>query len=303
MNGFTVTGDQVLVVLAVCLVIVLIAVAGRVLLAAAVIAGIQWLVIHYLASNTTLVWVALGCARAAGGLHPGRRADRLDRARLVVPQPARRWSAMSTDNIPDDTRRRDRRPDASAPGAALDKRPSAAVATRPDARLDRPARARSGPQLLHARLRRRRPDGGSTRSRRSGGAAVAGPQQRAVPADRGVGADPAVVGGAHQRPLRTADARRRSRWGSGPADRLGGPRRTGPRAASPPPDGLDHRPDRARPHRRRPGPLAGRGTARAGRGAGGRARGPQLGAGPARTRWCRRWRGWSGWSTRCGGRC
>ena len=33
--------------------------AGDVLLAAAVIAGIQWLVIHYLASNTTLVWVPL----------------------------------------------------------------------------------------------------------------------------------------------------------------------------------------------------------------------------------------------------
>jgi hypothetical protein len=59
MNGFAVTGDQMLIALAVCLTIVLIAVAGRVLLAAAVISGIQWLVIHYLASNTTLLWVAL----------------------------------------------------------------------------------------------------------------------------------------------------------------------------------------------------------------------------------------------------
>ena len=67
MNGITVTGDQVLVVLAVCLVIVLVAVAGRVLLAAAVIAGIQWLVIHYLAANVTLVWVALGVPALLAG--------------------------------------------------------------------------------------------------------------------------------------------------------------------------------------------------------------------------------------------
>jgi DNA segregation ATPase FtsK/SpoIIIE, S-DNA-T family len=71
---------------------------------------------------------------------------------------------MSTNNIPDDIPHdATDTPDASAPGAALDKRPSAAVATRPDTRLDRPTRAR-GPQLLHARLRRRRPDDGSTRS-------------------------------------------------------------------------------------------------------------------------------------------
>jgi hypothetical protein len=67
MNGFTVSGDQVLMALGVCLVIVLIAVAGRVLLAAAVIAGIQWLVIHYLASNVTLVWVALGVPALLAG--------------------------------------------------------------------------------------------------------------------------------------------------------------------------------------------------------------------------------------------
>ena len=67
MNGFTVSGDQVLIVLAVCLVIVLVAVVGRVLLAAAVIASTQWLVIHYLASNVTLVWVALGVPALLAG--------------------------------------------------------------------------------------------------------------------------------------------------------------------------------------------------------------------------------------------
>jgi hypothetical protein len=67
MNGITVTGDQVLVVLAVCLTIVLVAVAGRVLLAAAVIAGVQWLVIHYLSANVTLVWVVLGVPALLAG--------------------------------------------------------------------------------------------------------------------------------------------------------------------------------------------------------------------------------------------
>jgi hypothetical protein len=67
MNGFAVTGDQVLIALGVCLTIVLIAVAGRILLAAGVIAGIQWLVIHYLASNVTLVWVALGVPALLAG--------------------------------------------------------------------------------------------------------------------------------------------------------------------------------------------------------------------------------------------
>jgi len=57
----------VLIALGVCLVIVLVAVVGRVLLAAAVIAGIQWLVIHYLASNVTLVWVALGVPALLAG--------------------------------------------------------------------------------------------------------------------------------------------------------------------------------------------------------------------------------------------
>ncbi len=57
--GWTVTGGQLLAVLGVLLVVVLVAVAGRVLLAAAVIVGTQWTVITYWAQNTTLVWVVL----------------------------------------------------------------------------------------------------------------------------------------------------------------------------------------------------------------------------------------------------
>ena len=67
MHGITVTGDQVLVVLAVCLVVLVVAVAGRVLLAAAVIAGIQWAVITYLPGNATLVWVVLGVPALLAG--------------------------------------------------------------------------------------------------------------------------------------------------------------------------------------------------------------------------------------------
>ena len=67
MNGFTVTGGQVVTVLAVLLVVVLVAVAGRVLLAAAVIAGAQWAVITYWPSNTTLVWVVLGVPALLAG--------------------------------------------------------------------------------------------------------------------------------------------------------------------------------------------------------------------------------------------
>ena len=81
MDGFTVTGGQVLAVLAVLLVVVLVAVAGRVLLAAAVIVGAQWAVITYWPGNTTLVWVVLGSPGVAGRLHPGRRAHRQHRAR------------------------------------------------------------------------------------------------------------------------------------------------------------------------------------------------------------------------------
>ena len=82
MDGFTVTGGQVLAVLAVLLVVLLMAVAGRVLLAAAVIAGAQWAVITYWPQNTTLVWVVLGSPGAAGRIHAGRRAHRQHRARL-----------------------------------------------------------------------------------------------------------------------------------------------------------------------------------------------------------------------------
>ena len=67
MHGFTVTSDQMLVVLAVCLGVLVIAVAGRVLLAAAVIAGIQWAVIHYLSANATLLWVVLAVPALLAG--------------------------------------------------------------------------------------------------------------------------------------------------------------------------------------------------------------------------------------------
>ena len=42
MDGFTVTGGQLVAVLAVLLAVLLVAVAGRVLLTAAVIVGVQW---------------------------------------------------------------------------------------------------------------------------------------------------------------------------------------------------------------------------------------------------------------------
>jgi hypothetical protein len=58
-SGFTVTGGQVVAVLAVLLAVVLVAVAGRVMLVAAVIAGGQWAVITYWPHNTTLLWAVL----------------------------------------------------------------------------------------------------------------------------------------------------------------------------------------------------------------------------------------------------
>lgn len=67
MAGFTVTSGQVVMVLGVLLVVILVAVAGRVLLAAAVIAGAQWAVITYWPQNTTLVWVALGVPALLAG--------------------------------------------------------------------------------------------------------------------------------------------------------------------------------------------------------------------------------------------
>lgn len=67
MGQFTVTGGQVLALLAVLLVVVLVAVAGRVLLAAAVITGAQWTVITYWSQNTTLVWVVLGVPALLAG--------------------------------------------------------------------------------------------------------------------------------------------------------------------------------------------------------------------------------------------
>ena len=67
MSEFTVTGGQVLAVLAVLLIVVLVAVAGRVLFAAAVIAGVQWSVITYWSDNATLVWVVLGVPALLAG--------------------------------------------------------------------------------------------------------------------------------------------------------------------------------------------------------------------------------------------
>ena len=67
MNGFTVSGGQVVAVLAVLLVVVLMAVAGRVVLAAAVIVGAQWAVITYWPGNTTLLWVVLGIPALLAG--------------------------------------------------------------------------------------------------------------------------------------------------------------------------------------------------------------------------------------------
>jgi hypothetical protein len=67
MDGFTVTPTQVLAALSVLLVVVLVAVAGRVLLAAAVIAGVQWATITYWSQNTTLVWVVLAVPALLAG--------------------------------------------------------------------------------------------------------------------------------------------------------------------------------------------------------------------------------------------
>jgi hypothetical protein len=67
MSEFTVTGGQMLAVVAVLLVVVLVAVAGRVLLAAAVITGVQWSVITYWPDNPTLVWVVLGVPALLAG--------------------------------------------------------------------------------------------------------------------------------------------------------------------------------------------------------------------------------------------
>ena len=67
MSEFTVTGGQVLAALAVLLIVVLVAVAGRALFAAAVIAGVQWAVITYWADNSTLVWVVLGVPALLAG--------------------------------------------------------------------------------------------------------------------------------------------------------------------------------------------------------------------------------------------
>ena len=50
-----------------CLVAAVVVAAGRAQLAAAMIAGIQWLVITYAADNTTLLWVTLGVPALLAG--------------------------------------------------------------------------------------------------------------------------------------------------------------------------------------------------------------------------------------------
>lgn len=67
MSEFTVTGTQVLVVLGVLLVVLVVAVAGRVLLTAAVIVAIQWAVVTYWSHNATLVWVVLAVPALLAG--------------------------------------------------------------------------------------------------------------------------------------------------------------------------------------------------------------------------------------------
>ena len=67
MSEFTVTGTQLLVVLGVLLVVLVVAVAGRVLLTAAVIVGIQWAVVTYWSDNATLVWVVLAVPALLAG--------------------------------------------------------------------------------------------------------------------------------------------------------------------------------------------------------------------------------------------
>jgi hypothetical protein len=66
-SEFTLTGEQVLARLAVLPIVLLVAVTGRVLLAAAVIAGAQWAVITYWPGNMTLVWVVLRVSAPSAG--------------------------------------------------------------------------------------------------------------------------------------------------------------------------------------------------------------------------------------------
>ena len=282
MNGFTVTGDQVLMVLGVCLMIVLIAVVGPRAaggrgdrghpVAGDPLPGVQ---------RHAGVGGARG-ARAAGRLHPGRRADRLDRARLVA---SASGEAVAGDEH-QHPRRRPRRRDATArmpprrvPRWTSDRR--AAVATRPTSGLDRAASA-PGRQLLHARLRRRT-DGGSSRSRAREVLRWLVRNSLLYPLT-GVWVLTrrwweARTNARYERQMRAAEA-------AGDQDRLTEWEARAERARE-----QRHRrrmdwitaPHRAHPHRRRPAPLAGRGTARVGRGAGHRARRHQLGPRPAHT--------------------
>ena len=146
--------------------------------------------------------------------------------------------------------------DGALPGTELARRAPATIAKRPATGLARPMAGRrravleAGVIVGRAATHRRTRDAGT----------LAAPQHDPLLRHRGVGAGAAVVGGAHQRPLRAADARRRGGRGLRAADRLGAARRAGSGTAAPPPDGLDHRAAGPGPHRRRHGSCAGSGS-------------------------------------------
>jgi hypothetical protein len=90
-----------------------------------------------------------------------------------------------------------------------------------------------------------------------------------------------MVGGPHQRPLRTAHARSRSGRRLRAAHQLGTTRRTSTRTPPPPPHGLDHRTPGPHPHRHVHRHGRDRAPARAGRGAGHRPPRPGMAAHPS----------------------
>ena len=205
MSGITVTGDQVVVIVAVLVSLVLIAVAGRVLLAAAVIVGMP------MAGDPLPVGQhhpGVGGPRgpgAVGRVHAGRRADRHDRPGLGVASPARWWSAMSTDDTEPPT------------GTSVQKRPPAELVSRPTT-LAGARRTDIVPGPAGAlRDRSTQRGSGGARLAHPHRAALAGPQQPDLSAGRGVGADPPRLGSTHPRPVRTTTPHRGGGRGSGPA--------------------------------------------------------------------------------------
>ena len=109
---------------------------------------------------------------------------------------------------------------------------------------------------------------------------LAGPQRGALRRDRGVRRGAAVVGGAHERPVRAVAARRRGGGGLRAAHRLGAARRAGPGTSASPPDGLDPRPARPDPRGRGRDHGGDRVPARVGRRAGHRPQGRGVAARP-----------------------